>query len=638
MHLTSLLFSLAGCLEYGIGADPTTFGPTETSTTWTPPTSNTGSTTSPELCNGEDDDGDGAVDEDFPDTDGDGMPDCADDLCSVGLPAPRQETDAECTGGEVLGDPPANPWNWTTEWTWKNGHGYSTPTVGDLDGDGIPEVVFTYTTGSIYPGELAVVDGSTGITKWTTTGNKIDSSGGVALGDIDGDGLGDIVTYYYSGGRTVVAFDHTGHEMWTRSSTAREENYPVITDLEGDGDVEVIANELVLDGATGSIEVQLSWSGTTWGGPAVADLDLDGVQEIMLEQGVFRADGSLWFTCGTFSGAGTFPQPVNVDEDPEGEVFITGYRGNSLCDDDGTLLWTTGTTNYGTPTAIADFDGDGLQEFAFAQSGKLTLLEGDGSTLWSTNVDDTSGLAGTTSWDINLDGVPEVVYADEEDIMVFDGATGTVVVREPGHNSVTLAETPAVADVDGDGQGELLYLSNGSDRTLTVVGGAEGDWPYSPPVYNQYTYYGVNINYDLSVPKDPDPPWIHPANIFRGQPSALYISPGQNLKVEVTGVCIANCSGGYAEVAVQVWNDGGQSAPAGTDVEVWSNPGSGAPTLLTTLELPADLSAGDSWEIVIPTTAAWLGSYVRASADARLQLDECDELDNEHTYLDVPCQ
>ena len=39
-----------------------------------------------ELCNGEDDDLDGDVDEDFTDMDDDGIADCIDDECTITLP------------------------------------------------------------------------------------------------------------------------------------------------------------------------------------------------------------------------------------------------------------------------------------------------------------------------------------------------------------------------------------------------------------------------------------------------------------------------------------------------------------------------------------------------------------------------
>ena len=83
---------LAGCTEYGIneekkpvdtGTPQETATPAETSepqdSAETAETAETADTSAPEeLCNGTDDDGDGLVDEDYGDTDGDGIADCVD--------------------------------------------------------------------------------------------------------------------------------------------------------------------------------------------------------------------------------------------------------------------------------------------------------------------------------------------------------------------------------------------------------------------------------------------------------------------------------------------------------------------------------------------------------------------------------
>ena len=68
-----------------------------------------------EVCNGEDDDGDGVVDEGFEDLDGDGFADCVDDDCDVNQPgATTIEINEEC--GASMGA--TDPWNVDVEWQW----------------------------------------------------------------------------------------------------------------------------------------------------------------------------------------------------------------------------------------------------------------------------------------------------------------------------------------------------------------------------------------------------------------------------------------------------------------------------------------------------------------------------------------
>ena len=635
MRLPALFLLLTACIDYELDNGPTdktafdTGDPVDS-----PPVDDTDVAPTEETCNGADDDGDGLVDEDFSDVDADGIADCVDGGCETEAALPRTDISGECEGSVGSSTPPADPWDVAILWQYLGSGVVSTPAIGDLDGDGVPEVVFNNDAGG---GSTVVLDGATGALEWSIAG--MDAYSGPSLGDIDGDGLGDVVTSSGSclGPHTVYAYDHTGREMWRTAIGTACETYANLTDLDGDGDVEVIMNEYVLDGATGAVlfTLDLSVAGSNWGAPAVADMDNDGTQEIMLENELFDASGNLLWTCGT-GGVGTFPQPVNVDSDDEGELLVAGLGRMTLCDDDGTQLWSRTYGSYGTAVCVADFDNDGVQEFGFAQSGNFYLIESDGTNRWVTPVNDTSGLAGCTSWDVDYDGVPEVVFADEEDIMVLNGATGAVVVRDPNHGSWTAAETPAVADVDADGDGDLVYGSNSSGYIgLTVITGADGDWPYARPVYNQYTYYGENVADDLSIPAYAEAPWRVPANLFRGQPSAVFVQGRPNVLADIADICVASCDdAGVVDVQAQVWNDGGVDAED-VVVSLYGRPG-GVETLIETRAL-GPVVRGTSVELVFTTTTAAMGTGLRIVADPDAALNECDETDNEGTWVDRPC-
>ena len=120
-----------------------------------------------ETCNGVDDNGDGVVDEGFPDKDGNGRADCIDQACpalSVGT-AGTIATVAECEGttGGGSGEVP-DPWNVRIKWQVSSPSGYPTynnsyhsPMIGNLNddnGDGVinesdtPEVVVNAHNGS----------------------------------------------------------------------------------------------------------------------------------------------------------------------------------------------------------------------------------------------------------------------------------------------------------------------------------------------------------------------------------------------------------------------------------------------------------------------------------------------------------
>lgn len=635
MRMVWLLAVLVGCNDYGFGlkdsAVDAPLPPEETATPQHTDPPETGDTAPlEEVCNGEDDDLDGEIDEGFDDIDADGIADCVDDDCNTVEAAAGVPLDKLCVGG--TSGVPKDPWNAVVQWNWSGGDIQSTPSVGDLDRDGVPEVVVTSDVG------LMVFDGASGTLEQTLPG--VDSQSGVSLGDIDGDGYGEMVatTGACYTAHSAVAYDRTGSQIWSTAVGSACETYPYIADLEGDGDVEVIVNQHVLDGATGAIVATLDVSGSNnWGAPVAADMDGDGVMEILLENRVYSDSGVFLWSCGG-GGIGTFPQPVDVDKDDDGEMLTASSGLLTLCDHGGSTLWTRPLNAfYGSPVAVADFDGDGAQEFAIADSGQLLLIDRDGSTLWTTPISDYSGLAGCTSWDVDADGVPEVIYADEDDFLVLDGATGMRVVVVSSHSSITLAETPAVADVDGDGRGELLYGSNGATRGLTVLTSGLDEWPYAPPVYNQYGYYGGNINADLSVPAGALPPWLTPAKIFRGQPSPIYFEPALNAGAEIADVCAASClEGGYAEVSFQVYADGGTETPAGTLVHVYALAG-GKGTLIYEWNTPDVLLPGETVEHTFETTVDVLGPELLVVVDPYEALGECDEDDNLYQFDGVPC-
>jgi hypothetical protein len=637
-----LLLLLTACIENNLGLGKQDPGDFDSGTPILDTGGDSDTVTTPppeEVCDGIDNDGDGAVDEDFSDIDVDGTADCVDDACTVDVPAARAEVDPACQEPGLATVPPVDPWNQVIEWQNLSGAVLSTPVVGDLALDGVPDVVVGMSSsGTSYGGDIVVLDGATGAQTLAIPG--ADVTGGVALGDVDGDGFGDIVGIFGPSPcvdpSEVRAYDRTGVLLWSSPPIYACESYPAIADLDGDGTVEVVSSGYVLDGGTGAVETTLPVSSSDWSQPALADMDGDGIQEILYSNQVIDISGVTRYACG--SNVGAIPHPVNADADSEGEMLVSAYGLLTLCDDDGTVLWSRAHGVLGTALAIADFDGDGAQEIAFPNGGLLFLLEMDGTEIWRTPISDSSGLAGATSWDIDLDGVPEVVYADEVDILVIDGATGTVVIREGAHGSMTLAETPAVADVDGDGQGELIYGSDLGLTGITVVGGADGDWPWAPPVYNQHSYYAANIGEDLSVPATPEAPWIQEGNLFRGQPSALVYKGDVELAIDITDTCAASCEDdGVAMVEVQVWNAGVTTAPAGLAVDLWAD-FAGVETLVGTQLTATELAPQTSLELSFTVTGAALRERLVARVDAADTVSDCDVTDNEDVRTDLPCR
>lgn len=626
-----ILLLIGACIENGVGADKGDRSPFDPGTS--PPT-DTGFVGA-DPCDGFDNNSDGTVDEGWPDFDADGIADCVDDACAIVTPTPRVEADPACA--EVGQDltPPAAPWEARLLWHAALGAVYGTPMVGDLDQDGVPEVVVgVELTPYSWSGDVVVLDGATGAVEQVWPG--ADVSGGVALGDVDGDGWADVVGYEgpgCSGATRLVARDRHGTERWSVPVEMSCESFPAITDLDGDGRVEVLGAGVVVDGTDGGVEATFDVlpEGTL---PMGVDLDLDGVQEILVNGSVFAADGSLRFRCGP-EGPGSNIQPAQLDEDPEGEVVVSATHVLVACDDDGTERWRRSHGALGATLALADFDGDAEQEIVFPNTTALWLLDADGTEIASVPISDVSGGSGPTLWDLDLDGVEDVIYADEAQFQVVDGATWTTGLRDLGRSSMTFFETPSVADVDGDGQGDLLFGNNTGDNGVFVLTAADR-WPWTRPTYNQLAYYGENVTDALGIPASPDPPWRAAGDLFRGQPSTLLYAGDHELDVAITDVCAASCAPGAAgSVAVQVWNSGAAGAPAGTLLVLWAEEG-GVMVEVGRVTLDG-IAAGTSVEEVFPVTAEALGRALEARLTPPVFPAECDPDDDVDRRVDLPC-
>jgi len=605
-----------------------------------------------EDCNGIDDDGDGLVDEGHPDVDGDGVADCVDRDCTLESAAPGTvEPNPDCLAPDV---DITDPWNVAIEWqyTVKAGNGVIVmPAVGNLtddDGDGDidqhddPDIVFT-TWGSHHTLVALHGDGSGEI--FEVSG--YDGNAGVAIADIDRDGEPEIITA--TPDDRIVALSADGTEEW-RTGRYPFQMYPqpTVADLEGDGDVEVIFDVAIVEGRDGSPVTTLEGMVSSWRAPAVADVNADGVQEILLGEHAYRPDGSILFSTrfrGTTGfGDSTFAAVADIDGDIGGESFwVTGQQMH-IHDDDGTLLRSValnpGSSRPGPPS-VADFDGDGKVEVAVPASRQIEMFETDGRRLWSRPVQDTSGIAGVSGYDVDADGIYEVLYADEVSLRVFDGASGDVLYTDSNHSSATLWEYPVVADVDNDGSAEIVIASNGAVwRGITVLGHAGDGWAKSGSTWSLHDFAMTNIHPDGSVPSPAPRSWDL-YNVFRARPTVD--DAAADLSPRVVDACIAGCADeSPVRIAVQVENRGGLPMEPGVWVALYSLDGA-TETLIDALQVPEAIESGEtSATLEFSFPAAHLGPD-----GVRLRVDddgsgvgmrfECDEDNNTLDLSDWPC-
>jgi hypothetical protein len=612
-------------------------------------------------CDGVDNDGDGEIDEGWPDTDGDGIADCVDSGCTVDFPDISDvPINAECgeEGGIIV---PDNPWEIVIQWQWSGPSNnpdldevISAPMVanltdddgdGDVDEDDVPDVVVIASTNSFGGGTVVAIDGGTGQTLWTNPG--WDGLSGLALADVDGDGYTDIVGAGSAG--QVRALDHNGNDLWsTPVGMTTYAPQATVADLNGDGVVEVIVDRWIVSGVDGTLITTLGEpTGMPYRVPAVGDIDLDGQQEVILGNRVYSMDGTLKWTANLAGSYGHWVAIVNADEDPEAEIIMIGGGQFGLYEHDGTeiLRRNVGSSQPGAP-CVADFDGDGEVEVGWASTGVFSMVELDGTQLWSRSVQDNSGLAACSGYDFDGDGTYEVLYADETTLWIFEGATGAELHSTTGHASGTLWEYPVIADIDGDESAEIIFGSNNSwingFSGVTALTHVDDAWMKSGASWQVHDFAVTNINADSSVPMVPTPPWqVH--NVYRARPVVDGYIPGVDLTIEITDVCFSGCKPtNVVSIVAQVSNLGNADSLEMVPVSLYATDGT-TDTLVATRYIPTPVpSGGQTGAILFEVPAVtlqdrWIKVVVDDAGGAGELHIECDETNNVDEFNDTPC-
>ncbi len=230
---------------------------------------------------------------------------------------------------------------------------------------------------------------------WRFFGDKF-RVGGIAVGDVTGDGFTDIV--YCTDNGHVYCLDGWGYVQWRYEEYAPYgRSGPNLVDLNGDGAVEVLLTrsnqgtatcQMALNGKTGAFKWRAPTYMQGYTSNAIADLDGDGSLEVVHgDKGnhlnATRADGSqMWEVI--LEGRGIFWASAIADVDGDGALdILVGVRRNSAKDKPGLyrisadgrvldeLLIGSGAN---TSPAIADLNGDGKLEVIVASDSPNRLV------------------------------------------------------------------------------------------------------------------------------------------------------------------------------------------------------------------------------------------------------------------------
>ncbi len=459
----------------------------------------------------------------------------------------------------------------------------ATPMVVDFNFDNDPttlnpSIVFVSYAGSLADGNgvLRVINGRTCQLEATISGGATPFVPEVspALGDVDGDGRPEIVVVDSQrngistrSGVAVYRVAGTGFELISRQTSSLTSKIKGLSihDVANDNEVPEILTDTGMyfykDELAG-IQEKVNVEGSASEPPIVHDVDGDSFPEMVTARGIFNWDPealtmapkqarnlALWnpdqnVDSAAFVGLanlGDFPGTALGRDSAEMVVVSNGLL--LVTQVDGRVqLRVQGTGVAGGPPVIADFDADGRMEFASPGLDLITAFDLDcvddedvnpnplncknpdgpnpQGILW-TKRNARGATSGAAVFDFDGDRRSEVVYADQCFLRILDGLTGDVLFSVP-RSSTTRWDYPVIADVDGDGHTEIVTASNDNDPTLncsaqdelntreavafeathgiTVWADADKRWAGSRPIWNQHAYSITNVNDDGTIP------------------------------------------------------------------------------------------------------------------------------------------
>lgn len=523
------------------------------------------------------------------------------------------------------------------------------PIVAELDGDDIPDIIYVTYTGNSYlsAGVLRAISGDGQKEVLSIADQGVLGSSGLSAGDIDGDGLVEIIAF--AAGDVVKAFEHDGTLKWTSPSIAGHVAYPgmaapSIADLEGDGDPEIIAGRAILN-SDGTLRGAGAYGtgAPTYGSTSFAAdiLNEDGIQEVIVGNAIYNPDGEAYWYNMQSDG---YPAIADFDLDGQAEIIVVGPGTVRLQDAAGIVLWdVTNPAGIGGPPTIADYDGDGLPEVGVAGSAGYVVFDTDGSILWQVPTQDaSSAVTGSSVYDFEGDGIADVVYADEINLYVYSGIDGSVKLKYEPHNSGTLIEYPIVVDVDNDGQVEIVVGHNNlieSSFGLTVIGDMDKSWRPGRKIWNQHAYNITNVNDDGTIPAAPPPNWLSYNNFRSGDLSEPDGLKAPDLVMLSPESCLNECSGAdQVTVWVQLGNEGAVPLTAGVTIKVYGT-SMGVESLIQ--EVPVDIilqpgEFADAISIDVDTTDVDELRLEAVPNEAECIVDPANEIVLEAPFCKIP--
>ncbi len=325
----------------------------------------------------------------------------------------------------------------------------------------------------------------------------------IATGDVNGDGIADLVVANY-GNQNVAVWLGNASGAFTGPvyfGTGISGDSVAVNDFNGDGKPDIaIANQsgnsvaILLGNGDGTFQSPVSYSSVNApSAVAVADFNLDGITDLATVSAggngisVLLGNGNGTFQNAVTYNAGNQPDSLTVGDfngDGKPDIAIASFGTNSinvlLGNGDGTFQSAVTYNVSGPPESIlaADFNGDGKTDLATANqnTSSVSVLLGNGDGTFQPAAQYTAGSGSAYALavaDFDGNGTRDLAVADQVNNSVdilFGKGDGTFTAG-PSYAAGSTPQSISVGEFNGDGRTDLAVL-NQSGNSVTVLLGA----------------------------------------------------------------------------------------------------------------------------------------------------------------------